>query len=150
MRMIIDSGNLEAKSLESVKTEVGTNALKGLMSDIVEFYRLDKKTKELKATVSAKKASIVETMSTLDIDKLEHKGIKCTLTERVSKSVDEDGLLEFCKTLNFDGLVKTIEIVDMDVLENLIYNKTIDSDILSPYITETVSTYPKLSGTLKE
>ena len=148
MRMIIDSGNIDSKDFTEVKTEVGASGLKDLMSKVVEFYNINNTSKEVKASMEAIKSSITDLMSSLEIDKIEHKGVKCTLSRRENKSINEDGLLEFCKTLNIDGLVKTVEVVDMDVLENLIYTKQLEADKITPFITITESVFPKISGKL--
>ena len=146
MRMIIDSGNIESKDFSEVKSTVGASGLKDLMSKVVDFYNINRQSKDIKSSLDAIKSSITEVMSSLEIDKIEHKGIKCTLAKRENKSVNEQGLLDFCKSLNIDGLVKTVEVVDMDVLENLIYTKQLDADSVSKYFTITESVFPKISG----
>lgn len=150
MRMIINNGNIESKDFSEIKSSVGASGLKDLMSKVVEFYKVNSQSKDIKASLDAIKSSITDLMSSLEVDKIEHKGVRCTLAKRENKSVDNEGLLNFCKTLNVDGLVKTVEIVDMDVLENLIYTKQLDADSIKDFFTITESVYPKISGKLIE
>lgn len=150
MRMRINAGQIDSNDLSQVKTEAGSSALNSLMSMIVEFYNLNNSSKDLNGKLSTIKSNIVELMRSIDVEKIEHKGVKCSLTERVNKSIDEEGLLDHCKSLNIDGLVKTIEVVDMDVLENLIYTKQIDGESIEKFIVKNISTFPKVSGKLRE
>ena len=53
-------------------------------------------------------------------------GVSLDCYSKPNISFDEEKLLAICKSLNIEGLVKTKEIVDMDVLESLIYNRVID------------------------
>lgn len=150
MRMRIDTGNIDAKALNQVKTNAGSAALKSLMEQVLDLYTLNQDSKNIKAAMDNVKETITTLMKNLEIDKIEHKGIRCNLTERVNKDINTDGLLDFCKTLNFDGLVKSVEIVDMDVLENLIYTKQLEASAIEPFIVKTTSVFPKISGKLRE
>lgn len=147
-RMKIDTGIIEANDFKPIKEDVGSSALKNLMDLVIDFYEENKLSKEVNDKLKTIKNNIVEVMQTLDIKKIEHKGVKCTLSERTNRDINTDGLLEYCKTLNVDGLVKTVEVVDMDVLENLIYLKKIDEGDIKPFITESISRFPKVSGEL--
>lgn len=150
MRMQINAGELDAKSFDTVKTNTGTAALNTLMSQILDLYSLNETSKQTKAAVDTLKTSITELMKATDVKKINHKGINCTLVEKQNKNIDTDKLLDFCKTLEVEGLVKTVEVVDMDVLENMIYTGKLEQDTITPFITITESVYPKLSGKLKE
>ena len=150
MRMRIDTGNIDAKTLDEVKTNSGSAALKNLMEHVLDLYNLNQDSKSIKAAMDNTKETITTLMKSLEIDKIEHKGVRCNLTERVNKDINTEKLLEFCKTLNVEGLVKTVEVVDMDALENLIYTKQLDASLIEPFILKTTSVYPKISGKLKE
>lgn len=150
MRMQINAGELDAKSFDTVKTNTGTAALNTLMSQILDLYSLNETSKQTKAAVDTLKTSITELMKATDVKKINHKGINCILVEKQNKNIDTDKLLDFCKTLEVEGLVKTVEVVDMDVLENMIYAGKLEQDTITPFITITESVYPKLSGKLKE
>ena len=54
--------------------------------------------------------------------------VSLSMSSRPNIVFDEDKLLALCKSLNIEGLVKTKEYVDMDVLESAIYH---DSTIKS-------------------
>ena len=150
MRMRINTGSIDVESLDKVKSEAGASALNSLMSKIVEFYKVDKDKKSLDERLSGIKSNIVELMKSVDVDTIEHKGIRCKLASRINKTIDEESLLKYCKSLNIDGLVKTVEIIDMDVLENLIYTKQIEAESVDKFIIKTTTQFPKISGSLRE
>ena len=150
MRMRIDSGNIDAKTLNEVKSETGSNALKSLMEKVVDLYKLDADKKQLEAIMKDSKTDIITLMKSLEVDTIEHKGVRCKLASKTTKTINEEALLEHCKSLDINGLVKTVEIVDMDVLENLIYTKQIEANSIEPFITKSISTFPKISGKLRE
>lgn len=149
-RMQIKAGNVESNDLDKIKSDAGTAALKNLMENVLTFYSLNNQFNSVKESINSVKDTITTLMSNLDLDVIEHKGLRCKLAKRTNTNIDEEGILEFCKTLNIDGLVKTKEYVDMDVLENLLYQKQLDSALVEKYIIKTESQYPKLSGKLKE
>ena len=150
MRKRIDSDNIDAKTLNEVKSETGSNALKSLMEKVVDLYKLDADKKQLEAIMKDSKTNIITLMQSLEVDTIEHRGVRCKLASKTTKNINEEALLEHCKSLDIDGLVKTVEIVDMDVLENLIYTKQIEANSIEPFITKSISTFPKISGKLRE
>lgn len=149
-RLNISDGMLKSKNMEQIQSNVGANAVAQLMEDIVDLYRTKKSYDEVKDLLDKKKLAVLNVMSSLDVDSMTSKGVKCSVCERVNKNIDTEGLLDYCKTLGIDGLVKTVEIVDMDKLEDLLYHKTIDSEPLDEFIVKTESKYIKVSGKLKE
>lgn len=48
--------------------------------------------------------------------------------EKEVKSMNEDALLEFLKEKGYKKAIKKVEVVDMDALENLIYNGKISEE----------------------
>lgn len=80
-----------------------------------QFTALDAKKKALN--------SVLKTMlETFGVSKyLSADNISVTMSVKPNVSFDEDKLLNYCKGLNIDGLVKTKEYVDMTVLEESIY-----------------------------
>lgn len=57
-------------------------------------------------------------------------GISASVTVKHNVEFDPDKLLDFCRGLNKDGLIKTAEYVDMDVLESCIYaDKTLKEQL---------------------
>lgn len=149
-RLNISDGMLKSKNMEQIQSNVGANAVAQLMEDIVDLYKTKKSYDDVKDLLDKKKLAVLNVMSSLDVDSMTSKGVKCSVCERVNKNIDTEGLLDYCKTLGIDGLVKTVEIVDMDKLEDLLYHKTIDSEPLDEFIVKTESKYVKVSGKLKE
>ncbi len=148
-RLNITDGMLKSKDMNQIQSSAGANAVTQLMSDIIDLYETKKSYDDWKDLLNKKKLSVLNLMSSLHVDSMTSKGVKCSLCERINKNIDTDGLLEYCKSLNIDGLVKTVEIVDMDKLEDLLYHKTIESEPLDEFIVKTKSKYVKISGKLK-
>lgn len=103
----------------------------------------DDKFKEIQKT-------IIEQMNSLKLSTLSVSGIKCTKSERTNRSCDEQGLLEYCKSLKIPGLVKKVEVIDLDVLGDLTYRKEIDPDEVEKFYTKSVTESLRLSGKLSE
>lgn len=78
------------------------------------------------AIESKKKAlgSVIKTMlDTFGIKKyVSDDNISLSMSVRQNVSFDEDLLLNECKSFDIDGLVKTKEYVDMEVLESALYH----------------------------
>ena len=68
--------------------------------------------------------SVIKTMlDTFGIKKyVSDDNISLSMSVRQNVSFDEDLLLNECKSFDIDGLVKTKEYVDMEVLESALYN----------------------------
>lgn len=95
-----------------------------------EFTSFDNKKKALNSLVK-------QTFSDYGITKFKSKtGLSYSITSRPNISWDEDSLLSYCAELGFDGLVKTKEYVDFDVLESLIYNNKIQASELKQFQTQ--------------
>ena len=78
--------------------------------------------------------SIKETLKDYGITKyLSSNGFSIGISTRQNIKWNENALLYYCKTLNIDGLVKTKEYVDMDILEAAIYNNKIDVSSLKKF-----------------
>lgn len=148
-RLNITDGMLKSKDMDQIQSSAGANAVTQLMSDIIDLYETKKSYDDWEDLLDKKKLAVLNLMSSLNVDSMTSKGVKCSLCERINKNIDTDGLLEYCKSLNIDGLVKTVEIVDMDKLEDLLYHKTIESEPLDEFIVKTESKYVKISGKLK-
>ena len=80
-----------------------------------EYTSIDNKKKALN--------TVIKTMMTeFGVNKfVSNDNISLSISSRPNVSFDEDKLLNLCKSLNIDGLVKTKEYVDMEVLESVIY-----------------------------
>lgn len=73
---------------------------------------------------------IKQMMKELNLEELEVDGFKAVYSERVTSNFNEDKLLAKIKELGFDDCVKTVEVVDMEKLESLIYDNLIDTSSL--------------------
>lgn len=60
-------------------------------------------------------------------------GIKASLSVSNKPTFNEEELIPFLKQFNIDGLIKTREYVDMNVLEDAIYHNQIDASKLAPF-----------------
>lgn len=91
-----------------------------------EYNSADSKKKAINAIIK-------QVMDDFGLTKYESSdGISISISKKPNISFDEAKLLAICKGLNIDGLVKTKEYVDMDVLEGLLYNRKINQDVLNP------------------
>lgn len=123
----------------------------GQLTDLIKRAYQHKEQKEhYTALFKDDSAAIIEHMKPLGMKDLKVNGVKCTLSERVTRSCNEDGLLEYCKSLNIPGLVKTIEVVDLDVLGDLTYNLKIDPSEVEQFYTKSITESIRLSGKLTE
>lgn len=78
--------------------------------------------------------SILTTLPQVSDGKWEHEsgGYKATVNTTKKQSLNEDKLLDILQNadLNIEGLIKTKEYVDMDVLEDAMYKQLIEHDVL--------------------
>lgn len=141
----------ETTSTDNIDNKIPQNEeLSNLMVTIKSLYD----TKVLKDNYTqdykSKQALVIEQMKPLGLKDLKVDGIKCTLTQKVNRSCNEDALLEYCKKLNIPGLIKTVEVIDLDVLRDLTYRKEIDPDEVEQFYTKSITESIRLSGKPKE
>ena len=78
--------------------------------------------------------SILTTLPEISDGKWEHEagGYKVTVNTTRKQSLNEDKLLDILQNadLNIEGLIKTKEYVDMDVLEDAMYKQLIEHDVM--------------------
>ena len=129
---------------------VDTAEYNSLTREIIELYNLDQQQKTAKTMCDAKKSDVLTKMKNLKMDNITVNGVKCSAVERKNKSIDQEALLKYCKSLKIKGLVKRVEVVDLDVLENLTYNRQIDPAEIEKFTTVTVSESIRLSGKPKQ
>ena len=110
------------------------------------YYDVDQHKKEITARHTSIKERIQVLMRNLKMDVIQTNGLKVTLSKRENKSVNEAELLEYCKTLNHPGLVKTIEVVDLDVLEDLTYKRIITPEEIGQFTSVSISESVRISG----
>lgn len=103
-----------------------------LGSTIDCFYKDKKLADKYKKSSEAYNAQIKELMSTMNRTMFETStGLVAKLTTQNRESFIDDLLLAKIKELNIPGIIKTKEYVDMEALENAIYNGQLNASELS-------------------
>ena len=100
---------------------------------LIDQYFVDKAdADEKKKLVEQENKQIKEGMVELESDVVETEKYKATRSVSVRSSIDEEAWLSILKTQTDlpEGIIKTKEFVDMDALEDAIYNGAIPKDIL--------------------
>lgn len=106
--------------------------LNKLREDLKLFYENNEIKKSVEKIVKDLGPKIKEAMNVIGETEFTHDGITAKVSESTSYSMNEEKLLDICKELNIEGLIKTKEYVDEQYLETLIYNKEVDAKILEP------------------
>lgn len=116
---------------------------KELLNSIIECFYKDKQTADkYKKSAEEYNKEIKDIMSDIKIDEFEtDSGLIAKLTHKQLESFNEKKLLAKMKELNIPGIIKTREYVDMEALENEIYNENINASELASCreIKETVA-----------
>lgn len=101
-------------------------------SQVEEYAKQKEKLDILKKWCDSEASAIKEIMQELDIDKVDAGDYTATCTVSNRETMNEDFLLAIIlkSGLTLDGLVKTKEYVDFDVLEKAIYNNQIPQDVI--------------------
>lgn len=103
-----------------------------LNSTIECFYEDKQLADKYKKSCESYNLEIKELMSKLDTDQFEtDSGLVAVISHKYSQSFNENKLLNKLKKLNAEGIIKTKEYVDMEALEDAIYNKRIYASELS-------------------
>ena len=103
-----------------------------LNSTIECFYKDKQKLDYYKKETDSANKEIKEMLQKLNKTEFEtDNGLVAKITTSKRESFDENRLIEKLKVLNGFTAIKTKEYVDMDELENLIYNGSIDASQLS-------------------
>lgn len=100
---------------------------------LIDQYFVDKAdADEKKKLVEQENKQIKEGMVELESDVVETEKYKATRSVSVRSSIDEEAWLSILKTQTDlpEGIIKTKEFVDMDALEDAIYNGAIPKDVL--------------------
>lgn len=109
---------------------------------IEEFGEQNEEVKRLKKSTDVLNVQIKEILSKAENHTVDTEKFTATYSESVSESFDEELLLAKLKEIVVDGVVKTKEYVDMDALEDAIYNgKVAGSDLADCKLTKVI---PKL------
>lgn len=97
---------------------------------IKSFYYNDSQMKRFKMSSDEEKAKIKDIMRDNDLSDYVVDGIKAKYVESKKESMDEDMLLTILKTNGLTNCIKTVEVVDMDALENAIYHNEVPNNVL--------------------
>lgn len=89
---------------------------------INEFGTRNEQVKSLKKETDALNTQIKEIMANLPGGVAETEQFVAKYSVITTSDFDEPKLIERLKTLGCQGVIKTVEVVDMDALENAIYN----------------------------
>lgn len=109
---------------------------------IEEFGEQNEEVKRLKKSTDALNVQIKEILSKAENRTVDTERFTATYSEVVSESFDEEQLLAKLKAMGVEGVIKTKEYVDMDALEDAIYNGNVaGSDLADCKLTKVT---PKL------
>ncbi len=119
--------------------EKHTDLLKDILGIIPKFYQTKELATSYKKEADSFGSKIKKGMQELNLDHLEADGVEAIYSEREKESFNEPALIAYLKDLPADakpdGLIKTVEVVDMDVLEAAVYNGKIEAAALQPFRT---------------
>ena len=102
-----------------------------LLEDLVRaFYFNDSQMKKYKAVSEEEKSQIKDIMKENELTDFAVSGVKVKYVESRKEELDEDKLLEILKKNGLTNCVKTVEVVDMDALENAIYHREVPNSVL--------------------
>lgn len=114
------------------KAEQLLASLKTKLEELIPSYKEHKQElKHLTDTADQENAEIKECMGQLGVVKFAAGGWVASISETKKETFIEPKLIETLKALGVEGVIKTKEYVDMDALENAIYNKQFDAAILA-------------------
>ena len=100
-----------------------------LLNELIPaYYKNKEKMENYKRLVDKQNKDIKELMGDESDYETDKYKAKVSISTRVS--IDEPKLLTVLKANNIKGVVRTIEVVDMDALENAIYHNEIPKDVL--------------------
>ena len=118
--------NIEDKILDSSKDE------RMLNSSIECFYEDKQLFDKYKKSTEEYNAEIKELMKKLNKDQFEtDSGLIAKVSVQKRESFDENKLIAKLKDLKTEGIIKTKEYVDMNALEDAIYNERLDATELT-------------------
>lgn len=104
------------------------------LSNLIEiFYDEKQELDKYKKSTEEYNKQIKESLNELGKTEFEtESGLVAKMSTQQRESFNESKLIEKLKELNVTSPIKTIEVVDMDELENVIYNEMLDASELTP------------------
>lgn len=110
-----------------------------LKKKICDFYSSKSIYDTYKKEVDSLNKEIKQGLNEADLTELDmpEEGLICTLTVQNRRSFKEKELIEYLKGLEQlpSGIIKTVEKIDEDALENAVYNGKIDAAKLDKFIS---------------
>ena len=105
-----------------------------LLKELIEVYYEDKAAMDgYKKSVDKHNKQIKEMMNDFNVSEFEtDNGLIAKITTQQRESFIDDKLLSKLKELGVTAPIKTVEVVDMDELENVIYNGELNASELTP------------------
>lgn len=88
---------------------------------LLKFAQYDAEQKRLKKISEPLKKQIKDYMSENDIEKLEEGPVVAQFQRQERVSTNEEKLVDKLKSLGFDKAIRTVEVPDQEVIEELIY-----------------------------
>lgn len=113
---------------------------------VEEYVAIKKQADVLKKTVDQMNTRIKLEMKELGLSKVQTEAGTASLSISERNSFNQAKLLDKVKELHLDEAVKTTEYVDMEVLENAIYEGRIDPVELAPCQETTTVETLRISG----
>ena len=109
---------------------------------IEQFGETNEKVKLLKKTTDELNTEIKEIMSKSETKNVDTEHFTATYSVTKSESFDDERLIKKLKDLGLHRVIKTVEVVDMELLESAIYDGEISGSELAD--CKTVKETPKL------
>lgn len=110
---------------------------------IEQFGNVKTQADALTKEANGYKDTIKSYMAEKEVDELSTENFRVKYSVATSRDFNQEKLLAKLKELGATDCIKTVEVVDMNNLENAIYNKKIDASLLAD--CEVVTETPKLN-----
>lgn len=93
-----------------------------LLKLIERFGSMNEKVKDLKKVADEDNKEIKRIMSELDLSKVESETFVASYSVAKTESFDDEKLITRLKELGCHNVIKTVEVVDMELLESALYD----------------------------
>lgn len=123
----------------TTKQETNKTAEELLIEKVEKLSALKPQYDALKKTVEALTSEIKEEMKNLGAEEVDLGHFTATLGTATSRSFDSPKLMVWAKEQGFNDVIKLVETLDEDVLEDYTYNGIIAPRDLEPFLVEKVT-----------
>lgn len=113
-----------------------------IIDELIEkYYQVKEDEKEVKQVVDELNEKIKTYFKENNLDKYEANGYKASVTKAVKKKYIDKLLIPRLKSLGFSEAIDTVEVINNDVLESLLYNNKLKIEDIEDCqnIQETIS-----------